>query len=108
MSRQCPTTRPRNQLPTFPSKFPQGVLRSPLPDQNVNSRGRSVAGGGEQNDLRPPNMYLRGVAIDRDRQKPLLIRGTDSNCDTRAHVAGSQAVPRRGNPKPNLPLVFSH
>jgi hypothetical protein len=52
--------------------------------------------GRRQNDPRPPDMFLRAIAIRYHRRQSLAIRGTHPNTDPLAHDASSQTIRQLG------------
>ena len=63
---------------------PYTGLRDPGAAHNFR---RAAALGGRQNDPRPPDMFLRAVAIRDNRGQSLAVRGTHLNADPLAHDA---------------------
>jgi hypothetical protein len=67
----------------------------PAPDRRLarlraaHNLRRATTVRSEQDDLRPANVLLWAVPIGHDRRKLLAISGTQLDCDTRAHAAGS-------------------
>ena len=58
--------------------------------------GGAAAIGGQQHDVRPPDVLVRTVAIRNDHRKSLTIVGGEVDADPAAHTADSHAASRRG------------
>ena len=50
----------------------------------------------QENDPRPPNMFLRRTARRHDRLKPRCVRCSDLDLNTRSHAASSHANDNMG------------
>jgi hypothetical protein len=62
----------------------------------------------QQDDVAPPDVLLRAVAVGPDRQQLRTIRSRHGDADSAGHAPASHAEPRRGNPRRTLPLDFLH
>src|SRR3546814_2463676 len=67
----------------------------------------------QENDPRSPNMLLRRTPRRNNRLKPLRVRCSDLDLDTRSHAASSHGTERMGIPQadsfvPNNPLGLDH
>ena len=60
------------------------------------NRRRAVAVGGQQNDPRPPDMFLQAVPVRHHRFQFRPVLGSNSNCDPIAHPQDSHASDMRG------------
>ncbi len=76
----------------------------PAPDAGLGFAGlahdrvRPDALGAEQHNLRPPDMFLRRVAIFDQRSEPINVGGRDGNGNPSAHPADSHAASPPGIP----------
>jgi hypothetical protein len=69
---------------------------------------RAGAFGEKQNDLGPPVMLLRGIAVPDDRLEPLSIGSRNSDGNSPAHAADSHARQVTGIPLGIQPSDFIH
>src|SRR5215471_14911938 len=86
----------------------------PAPDAGVGLAGpahdlvRDDAVGGEQDDLGPPRVLLRGVAVSDDRLKPPSIGSRNSDGNPRAHASDSHTHETTGIPQGTRTSDFIH
>ncbi len=64
--------------------------------------------GGQQDDLRPPDMLLGGVAVPDQGLKVPAVSRRDGDGNPRAHAPDSHATHRPGIPRGIPPLDFIH
>src|SRR4051794_16840138 len=74
---------------------PHGGLADAGPAHDL---GGAAALGGQQHDVRPPDMLLRAVAIRHNRRKSLTVAGCDMDADPGAHATDLYAARRQGIP----------
>src|SRR5664279_4703666 len=55
----------------------------------------------QQDDLSPPDMLVRGVAIPRERLQTAAISGLESDRNSGSHAPDSHAFKLGGNPLPD-------
>ena len=76
----------------------------PPPDHRLGFTGglhnlrRAVAGCGQQNNLRPPNLLLRAIAISHNRFQGAAIRCAQSDVRSLVHSVDSHTRVRQGIP----------
>ena len=70
--------------------------------------GRPGAVGGQQHNLRSPDVLLRTVAVDANGEKSLAVTGREREADPGAHAPDSHIAPSRGNPLRTLSSGFIH
>ena len=81
-----------------------GETLLPAPDAGLglarlaHDRVRPGAPGAQQNDLRPPDMLLRCVAVFDQSDEPIKVGGRDGYGNARAHAANSHAASPTGIP----------
>ena len=84
----------RLHIPFLPA--PDAGLGLACPPHNLRC---AAPGTGEKNDVRPPDMLLRAVAIRNDRLKPSTIRSGDLEGNSSSHAARLAQFAPNGNPK---------
>jgi hypothetical protein len=86
----------------------------PTPDASLGFAGsphdlvRAEPIGSEQNDLSPPNVFLRSVAIFDESLEPPSISRQNGNGFSCAHRADSHALQKTGIPKGTQPSDLIH
>jgi len=86
----------------------------PAPDASLGFAGsphdlvRADPIGSEQDDLSPPDMLLRGVAISDENLQPAPIGRRNGYEFSRAHYAESHAPQKAGIPKGTQPSDLIH
>jgi hypothetical protein len=86
----------------------------PAPDASLGFAGsphdlvRADPIGSEQNDLSPPNVFLRSVAIFDESLEPPSISRQNGNGFSCAHRADSHALQKMGIPKGTQPSDLIH
>ena len=78
-------------MPPLPATLIERVVALTLTDPPgaAHNFRRAADLGRRQNDPRPPDMFLRAVAICDNRCQSLAVRGTHFNADPLAHDASS-------------------
>ena len=93
LSRKRPSVTRRHEA--FPAPPPHTGLRLAGPAHN---RIGADAVCAQQNDLGPPDMLMRCVAIPRDRGQTVAINRLQSNGNSGSHAPDLHATSRDGNP----------